>query len=110
MLERGLDDIGHYFPNTDPQPQGYRFPGIADGVASILKENGFTIENIDATVVAEKPKIGPRIREMKHQLAKSAGISVEQIGIKATTNEMLGAIGRGEGVAAFANCLILTDS
>ena len=106
----GLDDIGHYFPNTDPQYKDIDSQELLTEVATILKQNGFKIENIDATVVAEKPKIGPRIPEMKRQLAKSVGISVEQIGIKATTNEMLGTIGRGEGVAAFASCLILTDA
>ena len=106
----GLDDIGHYFPNTNPQYKDIDSQELLKEVASILKENGFKIENIDATVVAEKPKIGPRIPEMKRHLAKSARVSVKQIGIKATTNEILGAIGRGEGIAAFASCLILTDS
>jgi len=102
----GLDDIGHHFPNTDPQYKDIDSQKLLAEVVSMLEAKGFAIENIDATVVAEKPKIGSRITEMKRRLAQSAQISVEQIGIKATTNEKLGAIGRGEGVAAFASCLI----
>lgn len=106
----GMDDIGHHFPNTDPKYKDIDSQELLSEVVSLLTAKGYTIENIDSTVVAEKPKIGPRIPEMKRRLAQSARISVEQIGIKATTNEQLGAIGRGEGIAAFASCLIQSDS
>ena len=102
----GLEDIGHQFPNTDPRYKDIDSQELLREVVSKLGEKGFTIENIDATVVAEKPKIGSRIEEMKRLLSLSANISEEQIGIKATTNEELGAIGRGEGIAAYASCLI----
>ena len=102
----GLEDIGHQFPNTDPRYKDIDSQELLREVVSKLGEKGFTIENIDATVVAEKPKIGSRIEEMKRRLSLSANISEEQIGIKATTNEELGAIGRGEGIAAYASCLI----
>jgi len=105
----GLDDIGYHFPDTEPRYKDIDSQKLLSGVVSMLRAKGFAIGNIDATVVAEKPKIGPRIPEMKRRLAQSAQISVEQIGIKATTNEKLGAIGRGEGIAAFASCLIQTE-
>ena len=102
----GLADIGHYFPNTDPQYHNIDSQKLLQDVASSISKEGYTIGNIDATLIAEKPKIASRVEEMKNRLAQSAGIKPNQIGIKATTNEGLGSIGRGEGAAAHASCLI----
>ena len=102
----GLQDIGHYFPNTDPKYKGIDSQELLKEVASLVRSKGFEIGNIDAALIAEKPKIASKTGEMKTTLAKSAGIESTQIGIKATTNEGLGAIGRGEGIAALATCLL----
>lgn len=102
----GLPDIGHYFPNTDPAFKDIDSQELLKKVASTLQSNQWRILNIDSTVVAEQPKIYPFVDQMKTRIASSAGIEISQVGIKATTNEQLGSIGRGEGVAALAVALI----
>ncbi len=102
----GLPDIGHYFPNTDPKYKGIDSLELLKEVAATLEDKGYAIGNIDAMLIAEKPKIAPKLEEMKARLAASANVGPDQIGIKATTNEKLGSIGRGEGIAALATCLI----
>lgn len=101
-----LSDIGHYFPNTDPKYKNINSQELLKEVAKAIRSEGYEIGNIDATLIAEKPKIAPKIDEMKVALAQSAGIAPDQIGIKATTNEGLGSLGRGEGAAAHATCLL----
>ncbi len=98
----GESDIGTFFPNSDP-----RWKNVASSL--FLKEAAYQVQrcngqiiNIDATVIAQAPKIAPHIQEMKAAIAAALGISVRQVGIKATTNEWLGFIGRGEGIAAMA--------
>jgi 2-C-methyl-D-erythritol 2,4-cyclodiphosphate synthase len=98
----GEADIGHFFPNTD-----MRWKNAPSRV--FLQEAGRQVAfregrliNIDATVIAEAPKIAPHIQEMKIQIAKALGVNIQRVGIKATTNEHLGFIGRGEGIAAMA--------
>lgn len=102
----GLPDIGHYFPNTDPKYKDINSQKLLQEVATAIRREGFEIGNIDSALIAEKPKIYPKVHEMKMTLAKSAGIEPGQIGIKATTNEGLGSLGKGEGAAALATCLI----
>ncbi len=102
----GLPDIGHYFPNTDPKYKGINSQELLKEVAATLREKGWDIVNIDTAMIAEKPKIYPRLEEMKEALSQSAGIAPEQIGIKATTNEKIGSLGRAEGIAAHASALI----
>ncbi len=102
----GLPDIGHHFPNTDPKYKDIDSQKLLGEVASTLQARDWNIVNIDATVVAEQPKIYPVVEEMKARLAASARIEPNQIGIKATTNEKLGALGRSEGLAALAVALI----
>ena len=102
----GLPDIGHYFPNTDLKYKNIDSQELLKEVAQAIRKEGYEIGNIDASLIAEKPKIAPRVDEMKAALAKSAGIQTDQIGIKATTNEGLGSLGRGEGAAAHASCLL----
>lgn len=102
----GLPDIGHYFPNTDPKYKNIDSQELLKEVAQAIRKEGYEIGNIDASLIAEKPKIAPRVDEMKTVLAQSAGIQTNQIGIKATTNEGLGSLGRGEGAAAHATCLL----
>lgn len=102
----GLPDIGHYFPNTDPKYKGIDSQELLREVVATLRQKGWEIVNIDTALIAEKPKIYPQLDAMKNALAASAGIDPAQIGIKATTNEKLGSLGRAEGIAAHASALI----
>ncbi len=101
-----LRDIGFHFSNTDERWKGISSLILLQEVTRLLTEKGWSIGNIDAMVCLEAPKINPHIPAMKTHIAKAAGISEEDISIKATTNEQLGFIGRQEGVVAYAVCLI----
>ena len=101
-----LRDIGFHFSNTDERWKGISSLILLQEVTRLLGEKGWSIGNIDAMVCLEAPKINPHIPAMKTHIAKAAGISEEDISIKATTNEQLGFIGRQEGVVAYAVCLI----
>ena len=101
-----LRDIGFHFPNTSPEYKGIDSKKLLAEVVRLISEKGFSIGNIDATLCLEKPKINPYVDEMKKVLAETMKISVEDISIKATTNEQLGYIGREEGVCAYAVVLI----
>jgi len=102
----GLPDIGHYFPNTDPAWKNVDSQVLLQQVIVELRSHQFAPVNIDITLIAEKPKIQSRIADMKAALSLSTGLSPGAIGIKATTNEEIGEIGRGEAIAAFAVALI----
>ena len=102
----GLPDIGHFFPNTDPAYKNIDSQLLLQRVIAALGERGFHPINVDASVIAEKPKIYPRLQEMKQVLARSTGLPVECIGLKATTNEGTDEIGQGLAIAAHAVCLI----
>jgi 2-C-methyl-D-erythritol 2,4-cyclodiphosphate synthase len=95
-------DIGQHFPNTDESIRGISSIEILKRATGLLAEQRARIVNIDATIIAEAPKIGPHIPAMRKQIAKAIGVSDSHVSIKATTNELLGAIGRGEGIAAMA--------
>ncbi len=102
----GLPDIGNFFPDTDPQWSGVDSQILLRRVIGVLRENGWTPVNLDATVIAEKPRISSRIAEMKAALAASTGLPSSAIGVKATTNEGTGELGRGLAIAAHAVALI----
>lgn len=102
----GLPDIGHQFPNTDPAFKNADSQVLLQQVVAALRERGWVPVNLDATLVAEKPKIAPRLAEMKAVLAKSSGLPVDAVGVKATTNEGSDDIGRGLAIAAHAVALI----
>ena len=102
----GLRDIGHQFPNTDPAFKNADSQVLLQRVIAALRERGWSPVNIDATLIAEKPEIAPRLEEMKAALAQSTGLPVDAIGLKATTNEGSDDIGRGLAIAAHAVCLI----
>jgi 2-C-methyl-D-erythritol 2,4-cyclodiphosphate synthase len=104
-----LRDIGFHFSNTDNRWKGISSLVLLQHVVVLIKEKGFSIGNIDAMVCLEAPKINPHIPAMKTYIAEAAGISEDDISIKATTNEQLGFIGREEGVVAYAVCLIERD-
>ena len=99
-----LGDIGKHFPDTDPAYKGISSMKLLEHVKGLLEESGYVIENIDATVIAQKPKLRPYIEEMENNVAKTLGIAKEQINIKATTEEWLGFTGREEGISAQAIC------
>jgi 2-C-methyl-D-erythritol 2,4-cyclodiphosphate synthase len=102
----GLPDIGHFFPNTDPAYKNADSQVLLQKVIAALRERGWAPVNIDATLIAEKPKIAPRLAGMKAVLARSTGLPVDAVGLKATTNEGSDDIGRGLAIAAHAVALI----
>ncbi len=98
----GEEDIGHFFPNTDPRWKGVPSKIFLEEATRIVALRNGKIVNIDATVIAQAPKIYPHIAEMKRCIATALDISEKQVGVKATTNELMGFIGREEGIAAMA--------
>lgn len=102
----GLPDIGIFFPNTDPAFKDIDSQVLLRRVVAELRSRGYAPSNIDATLIAEKPKIYPRLGEIKSVLANSAGLSPDAIGLKATTNEGLDDVGARLGIAAHAVVLI----
>ena len=102
----GLPDIGHQFPNTDPTFKNADSQVLLQRVVAALRERGWKPVNVDATLIAEQPKIAPRLAEMKARLAQSTGLSGDAVGVKATTNEGSDDIGRGLAIAAHAVALI----
>jgi 2-C-methyl-D-erythritol 2,4-cyclodiphosphate synthase len=98
----GEPDIGHFFPNTDPRWKGAPSKEFLEEAARQVAKRKGKIVNVDATVIAQEPKIHPHIAEMKKRIAAALGVSEKQIGVKATTNEKMGFVGREEGIAAMA--------
>ena len=98
----GEHDIGFHFPNTDESIRGISSLEILRKSAALVRERGGRINNIDATLIAQAPKIGPHVEQMRVNLAEALSIEPRRVGVKATTNEGMGFIGRGEGIAAMA--------
>jgi 2-C-methyl-D-erythritol 2,4-cyclodiphosphate synthase len=98
----GEGDIGHHFPNTDESIRGISSLEILEKVNSVLGRKNASVVNVDATLIAEAPKIAPHIPAMREKIAEALNLEMSRVSIKATTNEGLGAIGRGEGMAAMA--------
>ena len=98
----GLPDIGHWFPRGDPGCKDISSLRILEKAAALVREQGYELVNVDATLIAEAPKILPHRAVMQEKIGAALGIAAARVGIKATTNEMLGAIGRREGIAAMA--------
>ncbi len=105
-----LGDIGKHFPDTDPAYAGISSMKLLEHVGMLLEENLFLIENIDATIIAQAPKMRPHIDTMRANMAKALGIDVSQINVKATTEEGLGFTGSGEGISAQAICMLASPS
>lgn len=101
-----LGDIGQLFPDTDPAYAGASSLGLLAQVGRLLREKGYTVVNIDATLIAQAPKVGPYKQQMARNLAQALGISPEQVNVKATTEEHLGFTGDGSGMAAHAVVLV----
>jgi len=102
----GMRDIGHHFPDTSSEFKGIDSKVLLTRVADLLAKDDYAIGNIDCTLVLEQPKINPHIQSMKKTLANILNIQESDIGIKATTNEKMGYVGREEGVCAYAVALI----
>lgn len=102
----GLPDIGHYFPPEDASIEGISSLKILEKCRDLMREHGATIQNIDSSMIAEAPKVLPHADAMKMNIAKALDITPGQVGIKATTNETMGFVGRKEGIAAMASALI----
>ena len=103
----GLGDIGKHFPPSDDRYKGIDSRKLLQHVATLLKDKGFKVGNIDATVICELPKLSPHTAQMCANIAADCGIEVDLVNVKATTTEKLGFTGRGEGIAAEAVCLIV---
>ena len=101
-----LGDIGKHFPDTDPEYEGADSLKLLSLVGEMLEEEFYMIENIDATIIAQAPKMRPYIDEMRENIASALGIDISQVSVKATTEEGLGFTGRGEGIASQAICML----
>ncbi|MCX6855558.1 MAG: 2-C-methyl-D-erythritol 2,4-cyclodiphosphate synthase [Verrucomicrobia bacterium] len=98
----GLPDIGYYFPPSDMSIEGICSLSILEKCAALVVEKGYTLQNIDSTLIAEAPRVMKHAPQMKEKIATALGIQPDQIGVKATTNERMGFVGREEGIAAMA--------
>ena len=103
----GERDIGHHFPNSDESIRGISSIEILRKAGALVGAKGGRVISIDATLIAEAPKIGPHVAQMRENLAAALGIPVARVGVKATTNERMGFLGRGEGIAAMAVASVL---
>lgn len=106
----GMGDIGLHFPDTNPAYKGISSVLLLKNVGALLEEKGFLIENIDATIIAQAPKMRPYIDNMRENIANALGIEIGQVNIKATTEEGLGFTGQGEGISSQAICMLATPS
>ena len=102
----GLGDIGRHFPDTDPAYAGADSLKLLDHVVELLEEKGYQVGNVDATILAQRPKLAPYLEQMRENLAARMKAALEQVNVKATTEEKLGFTGAEEGIAAHAVCLL----
>lgn len=103
-----LGDIGTHFPDTDPAWQNADSLDLLRRANGLLEEHGYQVVNVDVTVVCEAPRIGPHVAAMREKLASALGIGAQHVSVKGKSNEGMGWIGRGEGIAAIATALIAT--
>ena len=101
-----LGDIGKHFPDTDPKYKGIDSLKLLGYVGELLEQHLYVIENIDATIIAQRPKMAPHIPTMRENIARVLGLELDQVNVKATTEEGLGFTGSGEGISSQAVCLI----
>lgn len=105
----GLGDIGQHFPPDDPQWTDASSLDLLARALAVVREAGFAVENVDATVIAERPRLAAHIPAMRERIAQALRVESGRVSVKATTNDRLGAIGRGEGIAAMA-VTVLTET
>ena len=101
-----LGDIGHHFPDTDPDFKDADSAVLFESVVSSLRTAGYRVGNIDATIAAQLPKLQPHIQSMRERIAELAGVTVNDVSVKATTTEKMGFVGNGDGMSAYAVCTI----
>ncbi|MBR1861557.1 MAG: 2-C-methyl-D-erythritol 2,4-cyclodiphosphate synthase [Lachnospiraceae bacterium] len=101
-----LGDLGKHFPDTDPAYKGISSLDLLSHVKGLIEEAGYAVANIDATIIAQAPKMRPYIDDMRKNIADTLGINMDQVNVKATTEEGLGFTGSGEGISSQAGCLI----
>ncbi len=101
-----LGDIGTHFPDTDERYRGISSLRLLEYVDQLLEENGYSVGNIDATIIAQKPKMAPYISKMRENIASTLGLELSRVNVKATTEEGLGFTGNGEGISAQAVCIL----
>ena len=101
-----LGDIGTHFPDTDERDRGISSVRLLAYVDQLLEENGYSVGNIDATIIAQRPKMAPHISKMRENIANTLGLELNQVNIKATTEEGLGFTGSGDGISAQAVCIL----
>jgi 2-C-methyl-D-erythritol 2,4-cyclodiphosphate synthase len=104
-----LGDIGSHFPDSDPAYKDADSMVLLKKTGDTVKENGFTVGNIDATIIIERPKLSPYIRKMRENIANALGIDADHVSVKAKTNEGMGDIGAGNAAAAICSVLVLKD-
>lgn len=104
-----LRDIGYHFPDNDPKYKGADSKQLLKEVARLVLQKGYKVGNIDATIVAEQPKINPYVPAMQEVIAQLLSVDIDQVSIKATTNEQMGFTGRQEGILALATALVYRD-
>lgn len=104
-----LRDVGYHFPDNDPKYKGADSKQLLKEVVRLVLQKGYKVGNIDATIVAEQPKINPYVPAMQEVIAQLLSVEVDQVSIKATTNEQMGFIGRQEGILALATALVYRD-
>jgi 2-C-methyl-D-erythritol 2,4-cyclodiphosphate synthase len=105
----GEGDIGKHFPNTDPRYQGISSRKLLNTVSAMVNERSLRVENLDLTLLAEYPQIGPYISRMKEEISEILNITASRVNIKATTSEGLGFVGEGKGMAAYAVVLLVAQ-
>ncbi len=103
-----LGDIGKHFPDNDPEYEGADSLALLKRVGELLSEEGYVIENIDSTIIAQKPKMAPHIEQMRKNIADTLGLDITRVNVKATTEEGLGFTGTGEGISSQAVVLIMS--
>ena len=106
----GQGDLGTYFPDSDPAYKDIASTALLSEIRNILKRNGYRVNNVDATVVCEQPHLQRYIPDMRRTIANILEITPDQVGIKATTNEKMGPIGRGEGIASYAVVTVISEA
>ena len=104
----GLSDIGHFFPPDDPTLAGADSRELLARTMQMIGPLGYAVENVDATVIAERPRLAPHIKAMRQRIAETLEIDESRVSVKATTNEGLGDVGRGEAIAALAVALLVS--
>jgi 2-C-methyl-D-erythritol 2,4-cyclodiphosphate synthase len=102
-----LGDIGTHFPDDDPACRDAESIGLLEVVSKMIADSGFTIGNIDITIIVEKPQLAPFIEKMRNNIARATGVTFDSISVKATTSEQLDSVGRGEAIAAHSVALLL---